>query len=74
TGDAWDRGDRVTGTEGRSAQRRNPTLRGDPRGNGTTARDNREVERPAAAASRITGSSGNANGGAAITVSGGARG
>ena len=74
TGDAWDRGDRVTGTEGRSAQRRNPTLRGDPRGNGVTARDNREIERPAPAASRITGSSGNAGTGATITVSGGARG
>src|SRR5512143_3534214 len=74
TGDAWDRGDRVTGTEGRSAQRRNPTLRGDPRGNGATARDNREIERPAPTASRITGSSGNASSGAAITVSGGARG
>lgn len=74
TGDAWDRGDRVTGTEGRSAQRRNPTLRGDARGNGATARDNREIERPAPTASRITGSSGNASSGAAITVSGGARG
>lgn len=74
TGDAWDRGDRVTGTEGRSAQRRNPTLRGDVRGNGVTARDNREIERPAAGTSRITGSSGNASTGAAITVSGGARG
>ena len=74
TGDAWDRGDRVTGTEGRSAQRRNPTLRGDVRGNGVSARDNREMERPAPAASRITGSSGNASAGAMITVSGGARG
>lgn len=74
TGDAWDRGDRITGTEGRSAQRRNPTLRGNPRGNGVTAHDNREVERPAPAASRITGSSGNTSSGAAITVSGGARG
>ena len=74
TGDAWDRGDRVTGTEGRSAQRRNPTLRGEARGNGVTARDNREVERPAPTASRITGSSGNTNNGAMITVSGGARG
>ncbi|HSN32758.1 MAG TPA: CsoS2 family carboxysome shell protein, partial [Ideonella sp.] len=73
TGDAWDRGNRVTGTEG-PATRRNPTLRGDPRGNGATARDNREIERPAPTASRITGSSGNASGGAAITVSGGARG
>lgn len=81
TGDAWDRGDRITGTEGRSAQRRNPTLRGDPRGNGgdprgngVTAHDSREVERPAPAASRITGSSGNTSSGAAITISGGARG
>ncbi len=75
TGDAWDRGDRVTGTEGRSAQRRNPTLRGDvARGMGTTARDRKDIERPAPVASRITGSSGNAMVGAVITVSGGARG
>ena len=75
TGDAWDRGDRVTGTEG-PASRRNPTLRGDPRGNAMSARAPRDVETPAPAptASRITGSSGNASGGAAITVSGGARG
>ena len=74
TGDAWDRGDRITGTEGRSAQRRNPTMRGDTRGNGVTVRINREVERPAPAASRITGSAGNSLSGAAITLSGGARG
>ncbi len=75
TGDAWDRGNRVTGTEG-PATRRNPTLRGDPRGNAMSARAPRDVETPAPApaASRITGSSGNASGGAAITVSGGARG
>jgi hypothetical protein len=65
TGDAWDRGDRVTG---------NPTLRGDPRGNGVSARAFRDIETPAPTASRITGSSGNASGGAMITVSGGARG
>lgn len=74
TGDAWDRGDRVTGTEGRSAQRRNPTMRGDPRGNSANARDNREMERPEPAVSRITGSSGNTHTGPTITVSGGARG
>jgi hypothetical protein len=74
TGDAWDRGDRITGTEGRSAQRRNPTMRGNSNGNGANARDNREVERPAPATSRITGSSGNASTGPNITVSGGARG
>lgn len=74
TGDAWDRGDRVTGTEGRSAQRRNPTLRGDSRNTGMAARDKQEAQRPAPATSRITGSSGNASNGAMITVSGGARG
>lgn len=75
TGDAWDRGGRVTGTEG-PASRRNPTLRGEPRGNAMGARAFRDVETPAPAptASRITGSSGNASGGATITVSGGARG
>jgi hypothetical protein len=73
TGDAWDRGDRVTGTEG-PASRRNPTLRGDPRGSGASARAFREVETPAPAASRITGSSGNSSGGATVTLSGGARG
>lgn len=73
TGDAWDRGDRVTGTEG-PATRRNPTLRGDARGNGMSARAFRDVETPAPAASRITGSAGNASAGATITVSGGARG
>ncbi len=73
TGDAWDRGDRVTGTEG-TASRRNPTLRGDPRGNGMGARAFRDVETPAPAPSRITGSSGNASGGATVTLSGGARG
>lgn len=74
TGDAWDRGDRITGTEGRSAQRRNPTMRGDSRGNAVNARENREIERPAVATSRITGSSGNSSAGAMITMSGGARG
>jgi hypothetical protein len=74
TGDAWDRSGRITGTEGHSATRRNPTLRGDPRGNGMNARAFREVEHPAPAASRITGSSGNSGAGATVTLSGGARG
>ena len=79
TGDAWDRGNRVTGTEG-PASRRNPTLRGDARGTGMGARAFRDAETatptpaPAPTASRITGSSGNSSAGAAITVSGGARG
>ena len=74
TGDAWDRGDRVTGTEGHAATRRNPTLRGDPRGNGVNARVLGETERPAPAPSRITGSSGSTSAGATVTLSGGARG
>ena len=74
TGDAWDRGGRVTGTEGHSAARRNPTQRGEPRGNGTSARAFRETEHPAPAPSRVTGSSGNSASGAAVTLSGGARG
>lgn len=74
TGDAWDRGGRVTGTEGLSATRRNPTQRGEPRGNGSNGRAPREMEHPALAPSRVTGSSGNSNAGAAVTLSGGARG
>ena len=74
TGDAWDRGGRVTGTEGRSAAGRNPTQRGEPRGNGVSPRVPREAVQPAATTSRITGSSGNSQGGAAVTLSGGARG
>jgi hypothetical protein len=74
TGDAWDRSGRITGTEGLSATRRNPTQRGEPRGNGVNARAFREVEHPAPATSRITGSSGNSGAGAAVTLSGGARG
>ena len=74
TGDAWDRGGRVTGTEGRSAAGRNPTQRGEPRGNGSNARVARETEHPALAPSRVTGSSGSSMSGAAVTLSGGARG
>ncbi|MBS1217769.1 MAG: carboxysome structural protein CsoS2 [Proteobacteria bacterium] len=74
TGDAWDRGGRVTGTEGRSAAGRNPTQRGEPRGNGTNARVARETEHPALAPSRVTGSSGSSMTGASVTLSGGARG
>jgi hypothetical protein len=76
TGDAWDRGGRVTGTEGLSAARRNPTQRGEPRGTGQTAnaRAFRETEHPALAPSRVTGSSGSSMTGAAVTLSGGARG
>lgn len=75
TGDNWARGRQITGTEGRSAQGRNPTLRCEARGAAFNAHVNRNMERPAAPpASAITGSSGNTHQGAVITVSGGARG
>jgi len=72
TGDDWDRGDRVTGTEGRSARRRNPTRTGQMSAMpGTQPKRNEEVAQPV---SRVTGSSGNTDKGSLITVSGGARG
>ena len=72
TGDDWDRGDHVTGTEGISARRRNPTRSGPmsvmaPREN----KRNEEIEWPM---SRVTGSSGSTDKGSLITLSGGARG
>ena len=73
TGDDWARNGRVTGTEGAST-RRNPTLRGDQRGVVMGAAQNKERARPEIPVSKITGSSGNAVKGSAITYSGGARG
>nr|YP_002049529.1 carboxysome shell protein [Paulinella chromatophora]ABS00403.1 carboxysome shell protein [Paulinella chromatophora]ACB43319.1 carboxysome shell protein [Paulinella chromatophora] len=72
TGDDWDRGEHVTGTEGVSARRRNPTRPGLV-GAMTTfqPKRNSSVQQPI---SRVTGSSGNTNKGSLITVSGGARG
>jgi hypothetical protein len=74
TGDAWNAASRVTGTEGASSLARNVSLRGQPRGEGASALQFREVERPAVPESRITGSSGNTGRGALVTLSGGARG
>ena len=72
TGDDWDRGDRVTGTEGVSARRRNPSRRGVLTAMpGQLPKRNEDVPEPV---SRITGSSGNTVAGSLITVSGGARG
>ncbi|WP_411870282.1 CsoS2 family carboxysome shell protein [Vulcanococcus limneticus] len=72
TGDDWDRGDRVTGTEGSSARRRNPTRVG-PMSAMPAAQPKRNVE-VAVPVSRVTGSSGSTDQGSLITVSGGARG
>jgi len=72
TGDDWDRGDRVTGTEGASSKRRNPSRPG-----GRSAmpsfdsKRNNELPEPDFL---ITGSSGNTREGQMVTFSGGARG
>jgi len=72
TGDDWDRGERVTGTEGVSARNRNPSRAGSvmPMRSHDYKR-NQDLPVPE---SRITGSSGNTTAGSLITVSGGARG
>lgn len=74
TGDDWARSGRVTGTEGRWAQGRNITLRGEGRNMGASAWANKGIEKPEVPLAKVTGSSGNAGKGALITVSGGARG
>lgn len=75
TGAAWQRGGSITGTEGSSAIRRNPTQRGDHRSMAMqTAAMKKEREHPQVPLSKITGSSGNSASGSTITYSGGARG
>lgn len=74
SGDAWQTSGRVTGTEGTSSLARNPSQRGQARDMGMNALQFRDVERAAPPQSRITGSSGNSVKGAAVTLSGGARG
>lgn len=72
TGDDWDRGEHVTGTEGASARRRNPSRPGPMSAMpGFQPKRNEAVPEPV---SRVTGSSGNTQAGSLITVSGGARG
>ena len=75
SGAAWQRGGSITGTEGTSAIRRNPTQRGDQRSMAMqTAAMKKEREPSSVPPSKITGSSGNASSGSTITYSGGARG
>lgn len=75
TGDDWDRNERVTGTEGLSATRRNPTRRGNVDAMSMQQQQihkrNEELPVPT---SKVTGSSGNTEKGSLITYSGGARG
>ncbi len=73
TGDDWDRGDNVTGTEGRSSVGRNPTRRGDITKMGVMAKPEAKQEVPVPV-SKVTGGSGNTAEGAMVTYSGGARG
>lgn len=75
TGDDWSRNERVTGTEGAWAQGRNPTQRGAARSCVMSAGANRNQALAAPVSdSKVTGSSGSARKGAAVTYSGGARG
>lgn len=72
TGDGWERNQHVTGTEGRSAVMRNPTMR-----MGMAAAMRVEQKRNEALPipnSKVTGGSGNTDKGSLITYSGGARG
>ena len=72
SGDDWSRNDRVTGTEGPSSRRRNPSRPGPMSAMHAFQRKrNAETEVPL---SPITGSSGNTDKGAMVTFSGGARG
>lgn len=74
TGDDWDRGDRVTGTEGTSAMRRNPTRRSSVMPAAAQPVDAKRNEDLPAPISKVTGGGGNTEKGAMVTYSGGARG
>jgi hypothetical protein len=72
TGDDWERNQSVTGTEGRSANLRNPTIRM-AMANASSVEQKRNEELPMPN-SKVTGGSGNTEKGSLITYSGGARG
>jgi len=72
TGDDWERNQQVTGTEGRSANLRNPTTRMGM-ANAMKVEQKRNEELPVPN-SKVTGGSGNTDKGSLITYSGGARG
>ena len=73
TGDAWDRGNKVTGTEGPWASSRNASIRGAAGQSPMGASQYRPVAMEEVPQSPITGSSGNTDTGAKVTLSGGAR-
>ena len=74
TGDDWERGDVVTGTEGSSAKGRNPTRRGGPMSGMAALRVGSRNEELPEPVSKVTGGSGDGGKGSLITYSGGARG
>ena len=77
TGDDWGRGNNVTGTEGMSATKRNPTIRASNSMDAMqemAAIAQKRNEEIAVPNSKVTGGSGNTDKGSLITYSGGARG
>jgi len=74
TGDDWDRGDRVTGTEGMTATKRNPTRQGRATNAMQMKLEMKRNENVPEPVSPVTGSSGNTEKGSLVTYSGGARG
>lgn len=73
TGDGWDRGSKVTGTEGPWAAKRNASVRGASRQSPMNAAQFSPTAMAEVPMSPITGFSGNTDTGAKVTLSGGAR-
>jgi len=73
TGDGWDRSSKVTGTEGPWAAQRNSSIRGASGQSPMGAAQFRPAAMEEVPQSPITGSSGNTEVGAKVTLSGGAR-
>jgi hypothetical protein len=73
TGDGWDRGSKVTGTDGPWAAQRNASVRGTAKQSPMAAAQFTPGANAEVPMSPITGSSGNTDTGAKVTLSGGAR-
>ena len=73
TGDGWDRGTKVTGIDGPFATGRNPSIKGTQGQTPMSAASFRPNSMEEVQQSPITGSSGNTDQGAKVTLSGGAR-
>lgn len=73
TGDGWDRGNKVTGTDGPWSSQRNASIRGTQVQSPMGASQFRPAAMEEVPQSPITGSSGNTDVGAKVTLSGGAR-